>query len=325
MSFEWPLALLALLVLPLAVAGYIVLERRRTRTAAAFAAPALLPAIAPRSPGRRRYVPVLLLLAALATMLVGLARPHAVFSQPREEATVVLALDISFSMAADDVFPTRLAAARGAVTTFLRNVPERFRVAVVAFETRANVVSPPTADRDVTRAAVGTLELGEGTAIGEALALGVRVARTVQPEDEERGDVEAPPAAILLLSDGAQTQGQVTPAQAAQQARRAGIPVFAVALGTDEGVVERQLPGGLTERIRVPPDPQTLRRVALTTGGQFFEAPTAEQLRAVYEDLGSRLGTRREEREVTAAFAGGGALVLLAASALSALWFRRVP
>ena len=322
MTLEWPLALAALVVLPLAAAAFVWLERRRRAGAAAFGNAALLPGIIPVRPGRRRYVPPALLLVALALLLVGLARPHATLATPREEATVVLALDISYSMAAKDVFPTRLGAVRGAVQKFLAEVPERFRVGVVGFETRAQVLSPATDDREVTKAALARLKLGEGTAIGEAIALSLRVARSVRPGDgAEAGP--PPPAAVLLLSDGAQTQGELTPAQAAQQARRAGIPVFTVALGTETGVVERPLPGGLTERIVVPPDPESMQRVAQLSGGEFFRVLDAQRLRKVYEDLGSRLGEKREEHEVTAAFAGAGAVLMLAAAALSSLWFRR--
>jgi Ca-activated chloride channel family protein len=322
-SFEWPLALVALVAAPIAVAAYVVVERRRAERTSLFATPALLPSVVSTSPGRRRYVPAALLLAALALVLLGLARPHAVFSQPREEATVVLALDISYSMTATDVHPTRLGAARGAAERFLDQVPKSFRVGMVAFATRANAASPATDDRDVTRSALASLKPGEGTALGEAIALSVRMARSVPREEED--DAGPPPAAILLLSDGAQTQGQLTPPQAAQQARRAGIPIFTVALGTDEGIVERPVGNGLTERIRVPPEPRMLRRVASLTGGEFFEAADAEELARVYEDLGSRLGSRRERHEVTAAFAGAGALLVLVAGAISAAWFRRVP
>lgn len=322
MTLEWPVALVALLLVPLAVVTYTWLERRRREGAAEFGNPALLPGIIPVKPGRKRYVPPALLLIALALLLVGLARPHATLATPREEATVVLAIDVSYSMAAKDVFPTRLGAVRGAAQKFLAEVPERFRVGVVAFGTRAQVLSPATDDREVTNAALGRLDLGQGTAIGEAVALSLRVARSVRPGDgSEPGP--APPAAILLLSDGAQTQGEITPQQAAQQARRAGIPVFTVALGTETGVVERRLPNGLTERIVVPPDPESMQSVARLSGGEFFRALDAQRLRKVYEDLGSRLGEKREEHEVTAAFAGAGGVLVLAAAAMSSLWFRR--
>jgi Ca-activated chloride channel family protein len=281
MSFEWPLGLLALLLVPAAIAAYALGERRRTRTAARFAAPPLFPNVVARWPGRLRHLPAAVLLVALTAMLVGVARPHATVSVPREEATIVLAMDASRSMLATDVHPSRLAAAQAAARRFLRRVPETFRVGVVAFATRAQVAAPPSENRGIAHAAINGLRPGEGTALGEAIALAVNAARPARGRPEDR-----PPASILLISDGAQTQGVVTPAAAAQRARRRGVPVYTVALGTEEGVVERPLPGGFTERVRVPPDPETLERVAQVTGGEFFAAPDDERLSQVYEELG---------------------------------------
>jgi Ca-activated chloride channel family protein len=218
------------------------------------------------------------------------------------------------------VFPSRFVSARAAARRFLEKVPESFRVAVVAFADRAQVAAPATDDRDVTNAALGELRLGEGTALGEAIQLSLRAARRVPT-----GGGEPAPASILLLSDGAQTVGNVTPAAAAQRARMQGVPINTIALGTDNGVVERQLPGGFTERVRVPPDPRTLQQIAQTTRGEFFAAPTDEDLNKVYEELGSRLGRQPKEAEVTVAFAGASVVLLLLGGALSALLFRRLP
>ena len=321
MSFEWPFALLALLIVPAALAAYVVLDRRRSAQVARFTAPALFPNLVSRAPGRLRHLHVAILLIALAALAVGVARPHATISVPREEATVILALDVSRSMTATDVHPTRLAAARSAARRFLEQIPDSFRVGVVVFATRAQVTAPPTDDRKITLAALSNARPGEGTALGEAIDLAREAARSVPGERPD----ERVPASILLLSDGAQTQGRVTPVQAARRARAAGIPVFSIVLGTPEGIVERQLVGGFTERIRVPPEPQALRQVASTSGGQFFTAAGAEQLRKVYEDLGSRLGRRDKEAEVTVAFAGAGMALFLVAGALSTLILRRLP
>jgi Ca-activated chloride channel homolog len=321
MSFEWPLLLLGLALVPLVLVGYALHERRRSGHTARFANPALFPNLVARSPGWRRHLPAAILLIALAALLVGVARPHAALSVPREEATIVLTLDVSRSMGAKDVKPTRLVAARSAAQQFLERMPDSYRVGIVSFATRALVAAPATDDRDVTEAALAALRLGEGTALGEAIKLSLDVARSV-PGEEAR---QAPPAAILLLSDGAQTQGNLTPDQAAIRARAAGIPVYAVALGTPEGIVERPIPGGYRERTRVPPDPETLRRVTALTGGEFFAALDEERLSRVYEELGTRLGRKTERTEITVAFAGAGAALLLAAGALSALWFRRLP
>jgi Ca-activated chloride channel homolog len=320
-SFDTPLALLALLAVPLAAAAYLVYDRRRKVQAARFAAPALYPNVVAHAPGKLRHVPVVVLLLALTALLTGFARPHATISVPREEATVVLALDISRSMTATDVPPTRLVAAQAAARSFLEDVPEAYRIGVVRFATRAQVVAPPTEDRDYVAAALRQVRSGEGTALGEAIELSLRaIRRTSSTEEGERI-----PASILLISDGAQTVGRVTPAQAAQRARSAGVPVYTVALGTPDGVVERRLPGGFTERVRVPPDPATLRRIAAASGGEFFAVPDKEGLRRVYEELGSRLGKRDKRAEVTVAFAGAGMALLLAAGALSALLLRRLP
>jgi Ca-activated chloride channel family protein len=319
-SFTWPLALVGLVAVPVLVALSVWYERRRAASQARFGNPDLLPNVIDRAPGKVRYLPLVLLLLALAAMIVGVARPNATVSVKREEATVVLAVDVSRSMKATDIEPTRLEAARTAAKAFLAEVPEKFRVGVVSFATRAAVAVPPTDDRALVVEALDTLASGEGTAIGDAVALSVRLG---QRERESDGNV--PPRAILLISDGARDGGRVEPAAAAEQAKARGVPVYTVLVGTPDGVVEEQLTGGFTRIIRVPPSPQTLQQLASSTGGEFFTAPDAEKLRQVYEDLGSRLGTRKEPREITDVFAAGAAALLLAGGALSALFFRRVP
>jgi len=319
-SFAWPLALLALLVVPLALAGYVLLERRRRGQATAFASPALVPNLIARSPGRLRHLPPALALLAAALLGLGLARPHAERSEPREEATVVLAIDSSRSMLATDVKPSRLASAQAAVRTFLRRLPEGYRVSIVSFAQAAYVLLPPTADRDLADRALKNFRPGDGTALGEGIDRALMVARRIRGKEGER-----PPAAVVVLSDGAQTTGDIQPLAAARQARRLRIPVYTVALGTPNGVVQVRGEGGFLERITVPPDPPTLRLIARTTGARFYEAPDGERLRTVYEELGSRVGRKEVKREVTAAFAGGGALLLLAAGAASAFLFGRLP
>ncbi len=319
MSFTWPLALIALAAIPVLVAVYIDRDRRRVASQAEFGNPDLLPNVIDREPGRLRYLPPLIMLVALVFLIVGVARPHATVSVPREEATIVLAMDVSRSMKATDVEPTRLDAARTAAKTFLDEVPEKFRVGVVSFATRAVVGVAPTEDRGLVVTALDTLAPGEGTAIGDAVALSLRVG---QPQEE---GAEAPPRAIVLLSDGARDGGQVEPAEAARQAKQRGVPVYTVLVGTPDGVVEEQLTGGFRRIIRVPPNPETLEQVAATSGGTFFEAPDAEGLKSVYEELGSRLGTREQDREITDVFAAITAALLLVAATISAVLFKRVP
>jgi Ca-activated chloride channel homolog len=319
MSFTWPLALIALAAIPVLVALYIDRDRRRVASQAEFGNPDLLPNVIDREPGRLRYLPPAIMLVALVFLIVGVARPHATVSVPREEATIILAMDVSRSMKATDVEPTRLDAARTAAKTFLDEVPAKFRVGVVSFATRAVVGVAPTEDRELVVTALDTLAPGEGTAIGDAVALSLRVG---QPQEE---GAEAPPRAIVLLSDGARDGGQVEPAEAAQQAKQGGVPVYTVLVGTPDGVVEEQLTGGFRRIIRVPPNPETLEQVAATSGGTFFQAPDAEGLKSVYEELGSRLGTREQDREITDVFAAIAAALLLVAATISAVLFKRVP
>lgn len=320
MSFSSPVWLLGLALVPAVVAAYVLLDRRRRLSASVFATPALLPNVLERRPGRRRHLPLAVMLLALVAMIVGVARPHATLSVPREEATVILAIDVSRSMSADDVNPTRLDAARRAAATFMQQVPKKFRIGIISFASSAVVALPPTADRQLTTEALRTLRRGEGTALGDAVALAVRMGQRQRAKD---GAV--PPTAVLLISDGARDGGRTTPQAAAQKAKAAHVPVYTVVLGTQDGVVEVPLQGGYTQVIRVPPRPATLQQIARTTGGQFFTATDDTRLRAVYQGLGSRLGHRKESREITDVFAAGSAGLLLVGGALSLLWFRRIP
>lgn len=327
MTFAWPLALVALAGVPLLAGGYVLLVRRRRRAAARFVAPALAPNLVAASPGWRRHVPPALALVALALLVVGVARPHVVRDVTRDEATIVLAIDTSRSMAANDVEPNRFAAAKAAANAFLDELPDVYAVGIVSFSTSADPVLPPTTDRDAARVAISELRLGSGTAIGAAIARSVELALGRGDEQEQQpgpASGRPSPAAVLLLSDGAQTTGSMRPLPAAQRARRAGVPVSTVGLGTRDAVVEVPRPGGLKERVTVAPDLATLRQIARTTGGTFSEAPDAAKLESVYRELGTRLARDRKRVEVTSAFAAGGAVLLLLGSVLSSVWFRRV-
>lgn len=329
MTFTWPLVLAALALLPIAAALYIDRDRRRVASQAAFGNPELLPNVVDRQPGRLRYLPPLIMLVALAFMIVGVARPHATVDVPREEATIVLAMDTSRSMKADDVEPTRLDAARAAAKTFLDEVPEKFRVGVVSFATRAAVGVAPTEDRELVSTALDTLTPGEGTAIGDAIALSLQVgqpataAEEPQAEDEAAPAEDTPPRAIVMISDGARDGGEVDPAEAAKKAKESDVPVYTVLVGTPDGTVEEQLTGGFRRIIRVPPNAETLEQVATTSGGEFFEALDADSLSTVYENLGSRLGTREEDREITDLFAAIAAALVLVGATVSFLLFKR--
>ena len=303
MSFAWPLALVGLVVVPVLVGLYVWHDRRRSRVAERFGNPALLPNVVDREPGRLRYLPLVVLLVALALMIVGVARPHATVNVSREEATVVLALDVSRSMKAEDVEPTRLDAARNSAKAFLEEVPEKFRVGLVTFATRAVVALPPTQDRELAARALDTLKPGEGTAIGDAVALSLQMGRRQREED---GAI--PPTSVLVISDGARDGGILEPEAAAERARKLGVPVYTVLVGTPEGVVEETLPGGFRRLIQVPTNPEILTQLAEISGGEFFTAVDDEGLAKVYEELGSRLGTKEEDREITDFFAAGSAV-----------------
>jgi Ca-activated chloride channel family protein len=238
----------------------------------------------------------------------------------REEATVLIAIDTSLSMKAQDVRPSRLGAAENAANAFVAELPKRFRVGVIGFSGRAYLALAPTEDRELVVSALRSLRPGEGTALGDAVALGVRLAR-----QERASDGTIPPTAMLVISDGAQMSGRTSPAAAAVKAMALHIPVYSVALGTPDGVVNVPIAGGYQAQLRVPPSPDTLKTLAQVTGGQFFTAPNQKRLSQIHERLGSRLGHRRETREVTDLFAGGSAAFLLVGGALSSLWFRRVP
>jgi Ca-activated chloride channel family protein len=223
-------------------------------------------------------------------------------------------------MSATDVRPTRMQAAKSAAIRFLSEVPKTFRVGIVAIGSNATVVLPPTTDRTLARTALTTLRRSEGTVLGDAVALSVNVGRK-----QRTSSGETIPSAVLVISDGADQGSRTRPQVAAARAKAAHIPVYTTLVGTPNGIVQRTLTGGFREQIRVPASPTTLRAIAQGSGGEFFQAPTADRLRDVYKQLGTRLGRHKTEREVSDAFAGGAAVLLLVAGGLSALWFRRVP
>lgn len=323
MSFAAPLALFGLVAVPVLALLYLALERRRRREAGAFARAELQPNMVKARPGWRRHVPAALLLGGLGLMVLAVARPHLDRTVERPDATIVLALDVSRSMVADDVQPTRLDAARSAISDLLDTVPETYRIGVIAFSTSAEPILAPTRDREAVRVALSEVRLGTGTAIGEAVLRSIELAQASTGADAAVAGDDVAPAAVLLLSDGAQTAGGATPAQAAAEAVRAKIPISTVALGTTDATVEVPMPNGVVEQVSVPPDPDTLKKLAEQTNGTFFQAIDAEGLRAVYADLGTRLAREEIRTEVSSAFAGLGALTLLASSALSLRWFRR--
>jgi len=318
MSFGAPLFLLALLLVPLAFVAYVRHERTRRAAAAAFVMPALQASVAPRTPGWRRHVPLVVYALALTVLILALAKPQATVAVAVERASIMLTTDYSGSMQATDVPPTRLRAARAAAERFLGQVPDAVRVGLVAFNQSARLAESPTTDRAAVRAAIGALQPSGGTATGEALALSLGV--LARQTDEEGRRV---PSAIILLSDGKSVRGR-PPTVIAQRAKDLKIPIYTVTLGTEAGTISVTRPNGTTVTRPVPPDPVESREVARISGGRAYTADTAKDLSAVYAALGSRIGYRDEKREITAAFSGG-ALALLAGGALLSLhWFRRL-
>jgi Ca-activated chloride channel family protein len=268
----------------------------------------------------RRHAGLALFLLALATLLVGFARPSVNRLADREEATIVLVIDVSGSMQAEDVEPTRLEAAQEVVREFMQGLPRRFQVGVVAFSETAEVAAPATEDRQLAIDAIDFLYPQRGTAIGDGIARGVEVARAA---DLGQAGTERP-AAILLLSDGSQTEGLLLPLEGAARAKSFKIPVYTIALGTPEGVVEFNRFGG-TRIIPVPPDPATLRQIAAQTGGRFYEAESVGDLREAYEKMGSLVSKVERKQEVTYAFVAAGLVLLLAAAAIGVVTFPRLP
>lgn len=322
MSFQWPWALWGLLLVPAVLGAYLHLQRRRMRYAVRFTNLDLLANVVDESPRWRRHLPPAIFLLALTALLVGVARPQVTMKTPQERATVVLAMDVSTSMEATDVTPSRLVAAQRAARTFLDRVPDELRVGLVSFSGQARALVPPTADHALVRDAVQTLQPDGGTAIGDAIVAPTRLKSSGGLASATSDDA---PLVVLLLSDGAPSPGTLDPLEASQQARDEDVKVFTVALGTDAGTVTVTDELGNQQTVPVPPDRQTLQQVAEITGGRSFEAPTEQALESVYESLGSQIGYTDEEQDVTFAFAAGGAVLLLVGGFMSALWFNRLP
>jgi Ca-activated chloride channel family protein len=317
-SFAEPLALLALLALPLLVLVYAVEQRNRRAAAAAFADPAVQASVAPTRPGWRRHAPMLAAALALTVLILAAAKPQRTVAVPVERASIVLATDVSGSMTAKDVKPTRLAAAKRAARRFVDQVPARVNVGVLAFNGTPTVLHSPTRDRDAVRASIDGMTPSGATATGEAIAAGIQMLRPGGSQTRRR-----PPAAILLLSDGTSTRGR-DPVEQAQAARRLKVRIYTVTLGTDEGTITVTRQDGSTQTRPVPPDPESLAQVARTSRGKAYTAGSTDRLEEIYKKLGSELGHRNEKRQITSAFAGGGLVLLLTGIAMSVRWFGRM-
>ena len=323
MSFAEPILLVGFILVPLALLAYSSLQRRRRRESGAWANPALVPGLATAQPGWRRHLPPFLLLLALSALIAALARPQRTVAAPQRAANVVMVTDISGSMNATDVHPDRLSAAVSAAKTLTEKVPPTFRVGLITFSDFAEQRVAPTTDRAQIKGALDQLVAEGGTAMGDGLERGLFAARTPVPNADGSG-VRRLPSVIVLLSDGKNTSGTRDPLEVAREAGRAKIPIFAIALGTPAGEVELRDSFGFLQRVQVPPDTETLKEIARLSGGKSYAATETSKVKEIYSNLGTRLSSRSEKREVTAVFAGGAIMLLIAAGSLSLRWFGRL-
>ena len=314
MSFAAPTWLAALALVPIALAAYLAARRRRERYAVRFpAAPTLSAALdgAPRWP---THVPAALALAAIALLALALARPRVNDRVSVSEASMMLIIDHSGSMAADDVQPTRLAAAVAAANSFIDQLPSSVRLGAIGFSSSPDTVQQPVADHGAARTLVDGQAAGGGTDTGDALELALQLLHGSSRRHA--------PAAIVLLSDGAANAGPDS-VTVARQAGSDRIPIYTVALGTPNGTLAN--PDPLGPPIPVPPDPQLMAQIAQASGARTFNAQSADQLSSIYKRLGSELGTVTRKREITVVFAIAGLMALALAAAGSTRWLGRLP
>nr|WP_239522918.1 VWA domain-containing protein [Geodermatophilus normandii] len=311
----WLIALVP--VVALAVL-YVVRQMRRRVYAARFSQTGLAQSLLPRRAGWVRHVAFGLTLAALLGLVLSLAQPSTEVRVPRETATVVLALDVSLSMQAEDIEPSRFEAMKDAAADFVDILPERINLGLVSFSGTAATLVAPTTDREQVRGAIQNLELSEATAIGEAIFTSLTTITTFQSTLDVDDEEQLPPARILLLSDGYNTVGREN-TQAIAAAQGAGVPVSTIAFGTDYGSIE--IGGEVTP---VPIDRDALRQIADETGGQYNEARTRAELEAVYDDLGSQIGYTTEPQDVSYWFVRVATLLLALGLGLAAWRLQRL-
>jgi Ca-activated chloride channel family protein len=351
MTFQWPELLWLLLAVPLLVAAYFMILRRKKKAALAYASLSMVKEAMGVRQRFRRHVPPLLFLLALIAMIVAIARPAAVITLPSQRQTIILAMDVSGSMRATDVQPNRLAAAQAAARAFVADQPSQARIGVVSFAATASVVQPPTQNREDILAAIDRFQLQRGTAVGSGILVSLKTIfpdvefdlrswnpRADSARDTKRGapltpgreqDKTAAPkpvapgsfasAAIILLTDGQTTTGP-DPIEAARMAADRGIRVYTVGIGTQAG----EIIGAEGWSMRVRLDEETLKTIANLTRGEYFYAGSATDLKKVYEALNTRVALEKRETEITALVTALAAVLALAAALLSVLWFNRI-
>ena len=320
MTFAHPWWLAAGVVVVALVVGYLLAQRRTRRHTLRFANLELLERVAPRRPGRWRHLPTALVLTGLVVLTVALAGPTTDTREPRNRATVMLAIDVSLSMEATDVAPNRLAAAQEAATQFVDDLTPGVNLGIVSFAGIATVLVTPTTDRTVAKQAIDGLTLDERTATGEAIVSCLQTidlfAKTIAGPTQA-GEPAGPPARIVLMTDGKRTVGR-TEQDAAQRAADAKVPVSVIAFGTANGSIVVN-----DETIPVPLDTQAMQQIAQISGGDFHTAASAEELKSVYAQLGEQIGYEIKQRDVSRPWMiAGTALVILGSAAALALTAR---
>ena len=298
------------------VIAYVLAQVRRRQYAVRFTNLELLDKVAPTRPGWRRHVPAVAFILALTALVVSFARPAQDTQIPREQATVVMAIDTSLSMEATDVRPTRLDGAKEAAIEFIEGLPENLNLGLVSFNGVATIRVQPTTNHQAAIAAIESLELGPATAIGEAIFASLDAIDLVTDDDGN-----TPPARVVLMSDGETTAGRPDEL-AIEAAQQAGIAVSTIAFGTDDGVIvipEEDFP------IAVPVNRETLEVIADSTGGQFFTASSTSELAAVYEDIGSQISFETIKDEISPSYTAIGLVLLALSAVMSLLWFSRLP
>jgi Ca-activated chloride channel family protein len=331
-TFEWPLALLLLVIIPVLAAIYVAMQRRRRRYALRYASVSLVQQAVGAGPGVKRHIPAVLYLLALSALIIALARPEATIPTPSSTGTVMLSIDVSGSMFAQDVEPNRMEATKEAAREFVEKQPSGVKIGVVSFSDFGALVAPPSEERGQALEAISRLRPQRGTNIGAGLAVALDAIYEDQADGEPivtneptptplpDEEIIPPPASIVLVSDGQSNTG-ADPLELAQEAARAGIKIYTVGIGTPEGTVLQIQGRNVFTRL----DEETLQSMAEVTGGRYFNAQDEGDLRQIYDDLSRERVFENKETEVTFAFAGAALALSMLAGGLGLVWFNRLP
>jgi Ca-activated chloride channel homolog len=321
-SFSSPERLLLLVVPCALLVAYVIMQGMRRRYAVRFTSVDLLASVAPKRPGWQRHISAALLLMAMLLLVFGFAEPNKKVKVPKQEGTVLVAIDTSGSMSANDVAPTRLEAAKAAATQFVNRLPAGLKVGLLAFDTNARLIVAPTSDRPTAVAAINGLQVGGGTDTGDAILRSLDAINGVP----KAANGKVPGAAIVLMSDGTPTIGRdgmgavQTVESGIAAAKQAKVPVDTIAFGTPNGTIERQ-----GEVIPVPADPQSMQEIASGTGGKSFTAKTANQLTSVYDQIRKSVGYDTKTRDISFWFSGLGLLLAALTAGAALIWTQRIP